>query len=104
MPLVVVSHSMINPLANNRRAHWWNTSPQEALQGAARLFGDNILIEAGAKMIIDLADMGLIDRLELSVTEVEGGDDPIDYKTLLAKFSTVKENVIDGTRFFTALK
>ena len=103
-PLVVISHSMINPLMNNRRALWWNTTPEEALLRAERLFGKNILVEAGPKLIIDMVEKRLIDRLELSVTENEGGDNPIDYQSLLSKFSHVNENVIDGTRFFTAQK
>lgn len=103
-PVVVISRSMINHLANNRRAHWWNATPEDALVRAQRLFGPNILIEAGPHIIIALAEKGLIDRLELSVTDVEGGEDQIDYQSLLSKFSSVHENVIDSTRFFTALK
>lgn len=103
-PVVVISRSMINHLAHNRRAHWWNASAEEALTRAQRLFGPNILVEAGPTIIISLADQGLIDRLELSVTDVDGGEDPIDYQALLSKFSSVNENVIDSTRFFTALK
>lgn len=103
-PVVVVSNSMVNTLANNRQAYWWNTSPLEAIDRAKRLFGENILIEAGPSILIPLAEGGHIDRLELSVTDVEGGEDPIDYKALLALFSTVTEDVVDQTHFFTALK
>lgn len=95
---------MINTLVNNRRAHWWNTNAEAAIARAARLFGNNILVEAGPKIVSELIEKGLIDRLELSVTDIEGGDNPIDYQALLAHFSKVQENIIDGTRFFTALK
>ena len=104
VPVVVISHSMINPLANNRRAHWWNTSAEEAISRANRLFGKNILIEAGPALITDLITKGIIDRLELSVTDVEGGINPINIDELLSHFSKVSENLIDGTRFITALK
>lgn len=104
VPVVVISRSMINVLQNNRRALWWNTTPSEAVSRAERLFGSHILIEAGPALINELVELGLIDRLELSVTDVEGGENPIDITALLSKFSTIEESVVDGTRFFTALK
>lgn len=104
VPVVVISRSMINVLSNNRRALWWNTSPEEGLQRAKRLFGENILIEAGPEIIHALIDKGLIDCLELSITDVTGGENPIDVDALLLKFSQHDEVVRDNTRFITALK
>ena len=104
VPVVVISRSMINHLANNRRALWWNTSVEDALARAERLFGQNILVEAGPALIQELVSRGLIDRLELSVTNVAGGENSIDIAALLSHFSTTQETVVDGTRFVTALK
>mgnify|MGYP006266078383 CR=1 FL=1 len=104
VPLVVISHSMINPLVNNRRAHWWNTSAEEAISLASRLFGSNILVEAGPALISTLVANGLIDRLELSVTEIEGGENPLNFNELLKHFTKIHENNIEGTRFITAQK
>lgn len=104
IPVVVVSHSTLNALADNSNAHWWNTSPEIALARAIATFGPNVVIEAGAEMISRLADLGLVDALELSVTDVIDGVQPIDYKKLLAKFSIVSETQIDSTIFYTATK
>ena len=87
VPVVVVSKSMLNPLANNRLAHWWNCDPIEALARAQRLFGETIVIESGASIIEELIDAKQVDRLELSVTQVMGGEDLIDFKKLLSKFA-----------------
>lgn len=104
VPVVVISHSMINSLTHNRQAYWWNTSPEDALARARRLFGENILVEAGPRLISYLVNAGLVDCLELSVTDIEGGENPLDYHSLLAQFAQVREKEVNGTRFFTAQK
>ena len=73
VPVVVISTSMVNALADNRQAYWWNASASEALERARRLFGPTILVEAGASIINELMASGEVDRLELSVTQVTGG-------------------------------
>ncbi len=102
VPVVVVSKSMLNPISNNRLAHWWNCEPVEALTRAQRLFGETIVIESGISIIEELITAKKIDRLELSVTTVSGGEDQIDYQKLLKKFATVSERVEDDTTFYTA--
>jgi len=102
VPVVVVSKSMLNPLANNRLAHWWNCDPIEALARAQRLFGETIVIESGASIIEELIDAKQVDRLELSVTQVTGGEDQIDFKNLLAKFTHITERTEEDTLFYTA--
>lgn len=102
VPVVVVSKSMLNPLANNRLAHWWNCDPIEALARAQRLFGETIVIESGASIIEELIDAKQVDRLELSVTQVMGGEDLIDFKKLLSKFAHVAERTEEDTVFYTA--
>ena len=102
VPVVVVSKSMLNPLSNNRLAHWWNCEPVEALARAQRLFGQTIVIESGISIIEDLIAAKKIDRLELSVTAVTDGEDQVDYQKLLKKFATVTERVEDDTTFYTA--
>ena len=102
VPVVIVSKSMINPLANNRLAHWWNCDPIEALGRAQRLFGNTIVIESGASIIEELIAAKKVDCLELSVTQVTGGEDVIDYKKLLSKFAKVTERVEEDTTFYSA--
>ena len=102
VPVVIVSKSMLNPLSNNRLAHWWNCDPVEALARAQRLFGETIVIESGISIIEELITAKKIDRLELSVTAVTGGEDQIDFKKLLSKFTQVTERVEEDTTFYTA--
>lgn len=102
VPVVIISKSMINPLSNNRLAHWWNCDPIEALGRAQRLFGETIVIESGASIIEELIVAKKVDLLELSVTQVTGGDNVIDYKKLLSKFSNVVERTEEDTTFYSA--
>lgn len=102
VPVVVVSKSMLNPLSNNRLVHWWNCEPIEALARAQRLFGETIVIESGVSIIEELIAAKKVDRLELSVTPVSAGEDQVDYKQLLSKFSIVTERVEEDTTFYTA--
>lgn len=83
-------------------AHWWNCDPVEALARAQRLFGETIVIESGVSIIEELIAAKKVDRLELSVTKVIDGEDPVDFKKLLGKFSAVTERVEDDTTFYTA--
>jgi riboflavin biosynthesis pyrimidine reductase len=104
VPVVVISTSMINALADNRQAYWWNASASEALERARRLFGPTILIEAGPSIINELIASGEVDRLELSVTQISGGEDRIDIQGMLSHFTDV-ESVTEGeTIFYTATR
>ena len=102
VPVVIVSKSMLNPLSNNRLAHWWNCDPIEALEGAQRLFGQTVVIESGVTIIEELIAAKKVDRLELSVTQVSGGEDVVDYQVLLNKFANVTQRVEEDTTFYTA--
>ena len=104
VPVVVISTSMVNILADNRQAYWWNASPSEALERARRLFGPTILVEAGASIINELIATGEVNRLELSVTEVAGGEDRIDIQEMLSHFTHVESENEGETIFYTATR
>ena len=102
VPLVVISRSLVNPVQGNHLALLWNCSPEEAVKKARIQFGDKILIEGGISMINELIDHGVIDQLELSVTPASGGDERIDWKELLARFSHCTSREVEGTTFYSA--
>jgi riboflavin biosynthesis pyrimidine reductase len=102
VPLVVISRSLVNPVQGNHLALLWNCSPVQAVEKARRQFGDKILIEGGLTMINELIDHGVIDQLELSVTPASGGDERIDWKELLARFSHCTSREVEGTTFYSA--
>jgi riboflavin biosynthesis pyrimidine reductase len=60
------------------------------------------LIEGGITMINELIDHGVIDQLELSVTPASDGDEQIDWKELLARFSHCTSHEVEGTTFYSA--
>lgn len=102
VPLVVISRSLVNPAQGNHLALLWNCSPVQAVEKARKQFGDKILIEGGISMINELIDHGVIDQLELSVTPASGGDERIDWKELLARFSHYTSHEVEGTTFYSA--
>lgn len=104
VPVVVISRSLINPLADNRLAHCWNLSPEKALDRAIKTFGPNVHIEAGVAIILELIGAGRIDALELSITSVTGGEDFIDIEKLIGHFSQRSEVTNADTRFISAQK
>ena len=104
VPVIVISKSLINPLANNRLAHCWNLTPVKALDRAIKAFGPNVHVEAGASIIEQLISAGRIDALELSITQVSDGEDKVDLAKLLSYFSQQSEKTVDGTRFISANK
>jgi riboflavin biosynthesis pyrimidine reductase len=102
VPVVVASHSMINALADNRLAHWWNLSPVSALEKGAEKFGPNVLVEAGPRLINELIQARVLDGIYLSITSVTGGEDVINIEELLSNFTSIERNEIQGTFFIEA--
>ena len=104
VPVVISSRSMINSLADNRLAHWWNLSPTEALAKGIKKFGDNVLVESGPSIIDELLLNKVLDGIYLSITTVIGGENPIDIAALLANFVDIERQEVDGTQFIKARK
>lgn len=104
VPVVVASRSIINSLADNRQAHWWNCTPVQALERGIKTFGSNVLVEAGANLILDLIKERALDGIYLSVTSEKDGDEKIDYQKLLEYFSDIKTREVEGTTFIEARK
>jgi riboflavin biosynthesis pyrimidine reductase len=102
VPLIICSRSSINPVVENEKSELWNCSPGEAIDKARKLFGENVLIEGGARMVVELVKDQKIDHLKLSITEVIGGENVLDWQLLLAKFKYVEMQQIEDTQFFSA--
>jgi len=102
VPVVVASHSMINVLADNRLAHWWNLSPVSALEKGRKKFGPNVLVEAGPRLINELIQAKVLDGIYLSITSVTDGEDVINIEDLLSNFTSVQRDEIQGTYFIEA--
>lgn len=104
VPVVVASRSMINALADNRLAHWWNLSPTAALAKGVKKFGENVLVESGPSIIDELLLSNALDGIYLSITSVTGGENPIDIAALLGNFVEIHRQEVEGTQFIEARK
>jgi hypothetical protein len=104
VPVVISSRSMINSLADNRLAHWWNLSPSEALAKGIKKFGENVLVESGPTIIDDLLLNQALDGIYLSITSVTGGENQIDIAALLRNFDEIDRQEVEGTQFIEARK
>ena len=102
VPVVISSRSMINSLADNRLAHWWNLSPSEALAKGIKKFGENVLVESGPSIIDELLLSKALDGIYLSITSVTGGENPIDIAALLGNFVEIDRKDVEGTQFIEA--
>jgi len=102
VPLIVISRSLVNPVPGNHLANLWNCSPVQAVEKAEKLFGSNILIEGGVRIINELIAHNVLDRIELSITTVTGGDDRIDWQALLSHFQHCQSHESEGTTFYSA--
>jgi riboflavin biosynthesis pyrimidine reductase len=102
IPVVVLSRSDISPIADNPKAHLWNLSPIQALVRGRDEFGPRILVEGGPSLMRELLEAGLIDNFFLTVTEIRGGENPIDWREMLNHFQFVERSDVDGTQFFHA--
>ena len=102
VPVVVASRSMINALADNRLAYWWNLSPATALVKGISKFGENVLVESGPSLIDDLLINKALDGIYLSITNITGGENRIDTAALLANFIEVNRQEFEGTQFIEA--
>jgi riboflavin biosynthesis pyrimidine reductase len=95
---------MINSLADNRLAHWWNLSAAEALAKGIKKFGENVLVESGPSIIDELLLNRSLDGIYLSITSVTGGENPIDIAALLGNFDEIDRKEVEGTQFIEAKK
>ena len=102
VPVVISSRSMINSLADNHLAHWWNLSPADALAKGVKKFGENVLVESGPSIINELLLNKVLDGIYLSITSVTGGENPIDIAALLGNFVEFDRQEVEGTQFIEA--
>ncbi|TRZ84670.1 MAG: hypothetical protein D4R83_08150 [Streptomycetaceae bacterium] len=100
-PLVILSRSRPSLLEKNAQAHWWQMAPEDAITRAEKEFGENIGIEAGPSIILELLALGKIDYFELSITPITGGEGLIDIHNLFEYFQKIDEELVDGTRFYS---
>lgn len=63
----------------------------------ARISGE-IVVEAGARLLLALIEAGVVDFLELSRTPIDGDGHFVDVDQLLSKFEIEEDRIINGTQ------
>lgn len=81
-----------------------NISPKDAINKIKNLYGENILVEAGPTLLTEMIKENLIDRLELTITNIAGGENQISFVELLRNFVIESDETISQTRFISASK
>ena len=104
VPLVIISRRAIHPVPENPQAHLWNVNIIEAIESARKLFGEEILVEAGASLVGELLSQEVIDDLYLTITPIVGGSHFFDWHAALENFNLCQMHEIDGTKFYHASK
>jgi riboflavin biosynthesis pyrimidine reductase len=102
VPLIVISRSTLNPLPENPNLYLWDMAPAQAIERAQKEFGERILVEAGVGVIKELLASELLDEFFLTVTPEQDGENKIDWKDILNKFTHNEKSQIDKTLFFHA--
>jgi riboflavin biosynthesis pyrimidine reductase len=101
LPLIVLSRRGLPPrLSTNPHAMVWDLPLAEAIARAVDKYGD-LLIEAGPELLKEALDLGLINELHLTISEVTGGENPIDIGALTRTAKVVGEVQVDQGQFLT---
>jgi len=58
-----------------------------------------LLVEAGPKLLQELIELNLVQRLYLTVNLKQSGENKIDLNLLLSKFELIKNEEVDGCEF-----
>ena len=99
IPLIVLtSQPLAGPAALNPEVITWNMPLQEAIPKAISSYGD-LLLEAGPTLLQKAITGGLLTELFLTISPIEGGENPINQDALLTDWVEVARDEVDGVLF-----
>ncbi len=99
VPLIVLTHKPLSgPASLNPAALAWAMPLKSAISQATQMYGD-LLIEAGPALIQEALTSGLLTDLHLTVSPIDGGENPISIKELLDSSEEISREEVDGTLF-----
>ena len=103
IPLYIITHSNLRLQPKNQLAKQINLPPASAMENIFADFKDQsnsqLLVEAGPKLLQELIELNLVQRLYLTVNLKQSGDNKIDLNLLLSKFELIKNEEVDGCEF-----
>ncbi len=99
LPLIVMTHRPLpEQIAKNPHAVAWELPLPAAVSKAVDTYGD-LLIEAGPALIVEALSLGLISEIFLSISELPGGENPIDISQLTKDGVELSRQEVDGGLF-----
>jgi riboflavin biosynthesis pyrimidine reductase len=103
IPLFIITHSLVRLQPKNQMAKQLNLPPQSALKEISEFFANQesaqILVEAGPKLLTQMIEQGLIQRLFLTVNHGATGESIIDLKELVRDFKLSSSERIENDEF-----
>ena len=103
VPLYIITHSNLRLRPKNQLAKQINLPPVSAMESIFADFKDQpnsqLLVEAGPKLLQELIELNLVQRLYLTVNLKQSGENKIDLNLLLSKFELIENEEVDGCEF-----
>jgi len=99
IPLVVISRSasIPEPLKINPMLNWWQLSPELAIGKCQKEFGEKVLIEGGANLV--LAALPWITELSLTRSAISEGENKLEVSKLIQNFELISEELTPDEKF-----
>jgi riboflavin biosynthesis pyrimidine reductase len=103
IPLYIITHSKLRLQPKNQLAKQLNLDPQTAINYILDEIADQpsaqLLIEAGPKLLLELIQIGMVDKLYLTINKNLNGENKIDLNQLTAGFKLINTRQEDGCEF-----
>ena len=103
IPLYIITHSNLRLQPKNQLAKQINLPPASAMESIFADFKEQpnsqLLVEAGPKLLQELIELNLVQRLYLTVNLKQSGENKIDLNLLLSKFELIENEEVDGCEF-----
>lgn len=102
-PLLVVSKStVITELSNNDKSEIINLDPTNSLKYAKEKYGDNVLIEGGPTLLLEV--IGEVDELYITIANRNGDGQIVSFDGLTRNFVMENMEKIEDEIFYKFMK
>jgi len=103
IPLYILTHTKVRLQPKNQLAKQLNLDPQTAIDYILDEISDQpsaqLLIEAGPKLLLELIQIGMVNKLYLTINQTLDGENNIDLNQLTASFKLIDTRQEDGCEF-----
>jgi riboflavin biosynthesis pyrimidine reductase len=103
IPLYIITHSKLRLQPKNQLAKQLNLDPQTAIDYILDEISDQpsaqLLIEAGPKLLLELIQIRVVNKLYLTINQTLDGENKIDLSQLTASFKLISTRQEDGCEF-----